>query len=482
LEKRDLVIKFLNNECTAEEAKEAMQIIDENPGMLDELAPKSEWDADHITTIPHYIEKEIRGHVAAAGRKGKVLAIFKRVAVAAAVLAFIISAFLLMQPAQKREASVAVYEPVAAPAFDTVINRGNDVHQILLADGSSIRLHANSSVIYSTGFKDKREIYLAGKAVFYVAKNPNAPFIVHSGAITTTALGTTFLVDAGKEATAINVQLYEGKVVVKSVDVNLSIADTYLMPGEQCNVNVALALVKVSKIPELQSRNNNRGMLAVKIKDNEAEQLALDFEKVPLASTFERLQKVFNKEIVFEGNENTQNLFTGHFDKSDSLQQILQIIAVMNGLQVEQVGNKFRLSQKPAMANTAPVKISQEARVSASSGSTPVPVSMPPTIPPAVMDSNLKADHADSNSMQIVVVPAGKEYRKVTLSMVFDQIAKANNINIKYQQEQLQGLYFTGTIPNDNSSIEMLQIICRMNGLKLSKKKGGEYTVQSKKQ
>jgi transmembrane sensor len=482
LEKKDLVIKFLNNECTAEEATEALLYIDENPGIIDELAPKSEWDAEQITPLPTDIEHEIWTRVTAARRKGNVVTMLKRVAVAAAVIAFIVSAFLLMQPAPKNKGVLAVNESVNEPAFDTIVNENRDVQQVLLADGSRIKLYAQSSVIYSTRFANNRKIYLSGKAVFYVAKNPHAPFTVYSGAVTTTALGTTFLVDAGMAATNINIQLYEGKVVVKPVDEQLPIADTYLQPGEQCNVNVALALVKVSKIPELQPRNNDRGILAANVKENKADQLALDFTKVPLAETFERLQRIFRKEIVFDGNTDSLNLFTGHFDNSDSLQLILQIIAAMNGLQVEHEGDKFRLSHKVSTANTTPVKISRETVSTVDAVSIPAPAQLPATGIPAAINSNWKTEYADPNGMRIVDVPNGKDYRKVPLSAVFDQIAKTNNVSIIYQQEQLQGLYFTGTIPNDNSSIEMLQIVCRMNGLKLIKMKDGEYNVRLTKQ
>jgi len=451
-----------------------MRFITENPDILDELAPQAEWDTDHTTAIPQQIEKDIWRHVTAASRKGNLVAMWKPVAVAAAVLSFIIGAFLWMPSAKKEKASLAVHGSVVTPDFDTVVNESNDIHQVVLADGSRISLYAKSSVIYSTGFTNKREIFLTGKAVFHVTKDPHAPFIVYSGGITTTALGTVFMVDAGEVTTAINVQLYEGKVVIRSVDTKLAIADTYLLPGEQCNVNMALALVKVSKIPELPADNNNRSMLAKTVKDHEAEQLALDFEKIPLTATFERLQRIFGKEIVFNSNEITRDLFTGHFDKSDSLLQILQIVAVMNGLQVQQEGDVFRLSKKAAMANTTPVKVSPET----SDAAAPVPVATPPVIPPAVIENKVEPVQADSNGMRIVDVPTGKDYRKVPLSMVFDQIAKTNNVIIKYQQEQLQDLYFTGTIPNDHSSIDMLPVLCRMNGLKLLKKKGGEYTVR----
>jgi ferric-dicitrate binding protein FerR (iron transport regulator) len=480
LEKRDLIIKFLSNECSEAEAEEAMQFIAENPGILDELAPRSEWDADTATRIPQHIEEEIRSHVSAATGRGKLLAIWKPLAAAAAVLTLIIGAYLLMPPAHKEKAAVAAHGSVAAPAFDTVVNEAGKVHQILLADGSRISLHAKSSVIYSTGFKDKREIYLTGKAVFHVAKNPKAPFIVYSGAITTTALGTIFLVDAGEAATDINVQLYEGKVVVRSVNAQLPIGDTYLLPGEQCNVNLALAQVKVSRIQELIGRNNNRGVIAKAVKDNEADQGTLDFKKVPLSVTFERLQKIFGKEIVFNGNDIDQDLFTGHFDKNDSLSQILQIIAVMNGLQIQQEGEQFRLSKKTAGTNKLPAKMIRESVAVISPE--PVPMAEQAVIPPAVIDSNQSAVQTGQNDMQIVDLPTGKDYRKVPLSMVFDQIAKTNNVTIKYQQEQIEKLYFSGTIPNDNSSIELLPVICRMNGLKLLKKKGGEYTVKLAKQ
>lgn len=477
MEKRDLVIKFLRNECTAEEAEQAMQFINGDPGILDELAPKAEWDMP-ATEIPQHIEESIRGHVSAATTRGKLAALWKPLAAAAAVMIFITGAYILMPV--KKEKAVVAGNIFGAPAFDRIVNGDNNVQEVLLADGSRLSLHPGSAVIYSTA-KDKRDIYLTGKAVFNVAKNPNAPFTVYSGGITTTALGTVFMVDAGKTATNINVQLYEGKVVVRSVNAQLAIGDTYLFPGEQCNIDLALAQVKVTKIGEVMAGNNNRDYIAGTVKGNSAGELVLDFKKVPLTATFDRLEKIFGKEIVFNGNETGHELFTGHFDKSDSLSQILQIIAVMNGLQVEQQGDKFLLFNKAANTNMAPVKMHEQTVNETTPGLLPLP-EKPAVIPPAVTDSNLHTVQSDANGMRIADVPAGKDYRKVPLWLVFDQVAERNNVKIKYQKEEIRDLYFTGTIPNDNSSIEMLPVICRMNGLKLIKKKRGEYTVKLARQ
>src|SRR5690606_18082388 len=63
----------------------------------------------------------------------------------------------------------------------------------VLPDGSKVTLNSNSSISYTEGFTEStREIKLKGEAFFQVTKDPARPFIVHTGNIATTALGTSF--------------------------------------------------------------------------------------------------------------------------------------------------------------------------------------------------------------------------------------------------------------------------------------------------
>src|SRR5690606_14332062 len=63
----------------------------------------------------------------------------------------------------------------------------------VLPDGSRVVLNSRSSITYSTDFGNgQREMFLLGEAFFEVAKDTLRPFIVHTGNLSTRALGTSF--------------------------------------------------------------------------------------------------------------------------------------------------------------------------------------------------------------------------------------------------------------------------------------------------
>ncbi len=106
--------------------------------------------------------------------------------------------------------------------------------QIQLPDGTHVWLNSASSISYQNDFSDSvRLITLKGEAYFEVVKDSIRPFIVKSGNITTTALGTAFNVNAFNEDN-IQVSLHEGKVSLAKEN---ELETTILLPGQQANVN-----------------------------------------------------------------------------------------------------------------------------------------------------------------------------------------------------------------------------------------------------
>lgn len=100
---------------------------------------------------------------------------------------------------------------------------------VFLSDGSKVILNAASSIRYDKFFSNgKREIYLLGEAFFEVKRDGTRPFIVTSGNVSTTALGTSFNVKAFPGDRDIEVSLTEGKVKVNDPS-----EEVMLMPGQQ---------------------------------------------------------------------------------------------------------------------------------------------------------------------------------------------------------------------------------------------------------
>ncbi|MFY0650575.1 MAG: FecR domain-containing protein [Cyclobacteriaceae bacterium] len=103
--------------------------------------------------------------------------------------------------------------------------------KIHLPDGSVVFLNAGSKLIYPSKFsRDSRQLELIGEAYFEVAKDKYRPFVVKSGDIVTTALGTAFNVRAFADDDILEIALTEGEVRVDNVA--LPDNEHYLTPGE----------------------------------------------------------------------------------------------------------------------------------------------------------------------------------------------------------------------------------------------------------
>jgi len=88
-----------------------------------------------------------------------------------------------------------------------------------LSDGTKVSINAGPTIAFPQRFTGKtRVIQLDGEAFFEVAKDSTRPFIIHSGGVQTTVLGTSFNVNSYGENSAIKVSVKTGKVKVSSQD------------------------------------------------------------------------------------------------------------------------------------------------------------------------------------------------------------------------------------------------------------------------
>lgn len=82
------------------------------------------------------------------------------------------------------------------------VNKAGDqltgfIRHLTLPDGTTVVLQANSRLRYPEKFTgNTREITLSGEAYFDVAHDAQKPFIIHTGKIRTTVLGTAFKISA----------------------------------------------------------------------------------------------------------------------------------------------------------------------------------------------------------------------------------------------------------------------------------------------
>lgn len=126
-------------------------------------------------------------------------------AIAASFVALIVGAVLFYQFA---------FAPGTVPSQDLrFVTATGQRLPIVLADGSTIQLDADSAVRIAID-DDHRAVEIErGRAYFQVSHDPRRPFVVTAGGRSVTALGTAFAVDT--LANALDVVLVEGRVRVQ---------------------------------------------------------------------------------------------------------------------------------------------------------------------------------------------------------------------------------------------------------------------------
>lgn len=109
-------------------------------------------------------------------------------------------------------------------------------YKVILDDGSSVYLNADSKIVYTGNFSDNREVYVDGEAYFEVAKFEKngvlQPFIVHTHNQKIEVLGTAFNVRTYKDLEEETV-LMEGKVKLQAKGAAKAV---YLLPNMKATV------------------------------------------------------------------------------------------------------------------------------------------------------------------------------------------------------------------------------------------------------
>lgn len=114
----------------------------------------------------------------------------------------------------------------------TQVTAGKKI-QVTLADGTSVYINAGSTLRYPRTFTgSKREVYLEGEAFFDVTRDETKPFIIHTAALHTQVLGTSFNIRAYAGTGREEVTVATGKVKVSPAQTTPAFTDVQLTPGQ----------------------------------------------------------------------------------------------------------------------------------------------------------------------------------------------------------------------------------------------------------
>ena len=476
----ELLHKFFANRCSAEEAERALRLLEEHPELLEEKLPPAEWDNPKFTSpISAQLKDEMWKNIDPRPAK-PVFRIISRALAAAAILTGLYLGFNYFNTSSAPDPQVAatVQQNTSIP-FMAVTNNGTSIQLIRLEDNSVVRLYPGSKIAYPQAFIRNRQIHLTGKAEFDVMKNAASPFVVYSGAVSTTAIGTRFLVDDTDASRIVNVQLYEGKVLVRPVDSSLLMTEALLEAGQQCFVNIASRQIRVNQlylaqksVPQLLNPVKEVA-LPVEVK---VQQTTLEFKKAPLQEVLHNLEHRFAVPIEFTPGDVEQNFFTGSFSEYDSLHAILDVIAMMNELEFSKGEERIKVrkvARKPIFEQKSPVH-QQDAEKSQ-------------LMYRLGLEKIIPRSFAISNSMpvrapMIVEGDNGTTFHTITLPRLFDELQQQTPRKIIFDRDAIQHIRFTGKLVAGESVKNNLRLICEISGLNLIVKRG-EFIIeqQSKK-
>lgn len=342
---KQLILRFLTNNCSAEEATQVADYLASNPAILDEFLSEQEWEQfetnDHV---PAAMDQEM---FATIQQQKKVRSIkrFTRTSmrIAAAFLLCVAGWLLYRQLSPQATAKQTISSTLPVKAAQQEITLSNTTGapiQYTLEDRSVVILSNNSEVKYTQPFDaHKRDLQLAGEATFKVTKDKNRPFTVFAKGFSTTALGTTFIIKAYTTDKTASIKLLTGKVVVKNL--HQSNNDIYLVPGEQCSFDYAAVNLTrlVPKQPQATPVPDKLSATPAGSIEETADQII--FRNTNLVEVMHKLSEVYHTPITYDTTAIHNKKFIGNIARERTLEDVLNTIALLNDLQLTRKDGAF---------------------------------------------------------------------------------------------------------------------------------------------
>lgn len=202
-----------------------------------------------------------------------------------------------------------------APApMQEIVTRFKERRQVRLEDGTEIWMEPGSRLLYPEHFSgDTREISLTGGAFFEVAKNPEHPFIIHTGTISTKVLGTSFNVKAYSSSRQ-EVAVVTGRVMVQPENkTGADTAQVILTPNQKVAWNEQQRRLEKSVLPNTAYYAQRRYGKFI-------------YEGETIASVLDDIRQQYSVEVQLNSPASACTFF-GDFDVRQDVGKVLNALA-----------------------------------------------------------------------------------------------------------------------------------------------------------
>lgn len=195
-----------------------------------------------------------------------------------------------------------------ANPMNTLFTANGETYQIRLPDGSKVWLNAGSSLTYHAKLEHEgqRKVVLIGEGYFEVAKDRLHPFIVATADQEIAVLGTHFNVRSYADEPIVTTTLLEGKVKIG----NKAQHSVMLMPGQQARLKAQSFTVTEVETEDAVAWKN--GMFVLNNQD--------------LESILKQASRWYNVEISFEDESLKSEVFRGAVSRFENISQLLEVL------------------------------------------------------------------------------------------------------------------------------------------------------------
>jgi transmembrane sensor len=302
---KEIFQKYLRGDATNEEQKlveSYYQLFDDERSVFEALS------TDEKNKLKSALQNKIYDRVLKENKKGFVIKLqnplFIRIAATVLALLFIGSIFFISDKPAKKATIVSNVTPVHLTQ-----NR-----VIFLPDGSTVILSAKSKLNYPSSFDGMktREVFLEGQAFFDIKHTASKPFIVHTGKLKTTVIGTAFNIKAMPGDVNITVTVKRGKVKVADDHKVLGV----IIPNQQITYDTK----KISA--DMKTVENEKYL------DWKEQDLLLD--NLTISEVAAMLEERYKVKIIISDRSKSTQRFTASFSKNETLEKALNSICTFN--------------------------------------------------------------------------------------------------------------------------------------------------------
>jgi len=192
---------------------------------------------------------------------------------------------------------------------------------LTMPDGTRVWLNTESQLKYPGTFTgETRTVELEGEAYFEVAKDEKHPFVINSGKMTTTVLGTTFNLRNYKNESPC-ITLIKGRVSVNANGKTMT-----LTPGHSATISPKGKLV-VAETDTVAATCWKEGLFY--------------FDNIPLKTIMTELGRWYRMNVVFKHPDHLNDMLHLNIDKSWTVNEVIKDINAISNTKIRIENNSL---------------------------------------------------------------------------------------------------------------------------------------------